>query len=159
MLNPHVYLVQVSSQGILACRAGTRAPPAGTHETKKKKNFLELNSFSRLQPQGQGTGMPCHLIVWGAPVRSTPLRLLPKHTFLNNVLLHRPTLKYLSNNLLKCLRMFYCKARYSAIQEFLLLLLPRVESGECESAPRQSGVTPNWCTPLWTDLLNDYRVI
>jgi hypothetical protein len=21
------------------------------------------------------------------------------------------------------------------------------------------GVTPNWCTPLWTDLLNDYRVI
>jgi hypothetical protein len=26
-----------SSQGILACRAGTRAPPAGTHETKKIK--------------------------------------------------------------------------------------------------------------------------
>jgi hypothetical protein len=31
-------------------------------------------------------------------------RLLPKRTFLNNVLL--------SNNLLKCLRMFYCKARW-----------------------------------------------
>jgi hypothetical protein len=37
--------------------------------------------------------------------------------------------------------------------------LPRVELGECESAPRQSGVTPNWCTPLLTDLLNDYQVI
>jgi hypothetical protein len=26
---------QGSSQGILACRAGTRVPPAGTHENKK----------------------------------------------------------------------------------------------------------------------------
>jgi hypothetical protein len=37
--------------------------------------------------------------------------------------------------------------------------LHRVETGERDSAPRQSGITPNWCTPLWTDLLNDYRVI
>jgi hypothetical protein len=29
-------LKQGSSQGILACRAGTRAPPAGMHKTKKK---------------------------------------------------------------------------------------------------------------------------
>jgi hypothetical protein len=27
--------MQGSSQGILACRTGTRAPHAGTHETKK----------------------------------------------------------------------------------------------------------------------------
>jgi hypothetical protein len=32
---------QSSSKGILACRAGTRAPLAGMHETiKKKKNFF-----------------------------------------------------------------------------------------------------------------------
>jgi hypothetical protein len=37
--------------------------------------------------------------------------------------------------------------------------LPRVEPGECESAPRQYGVTPNWCTPLWTDLLNDWVIL
>jgi hypothetical protein len=39
--------------------------------------------------------------------------------------------------------------------------LPRVEPGELESVQRISGVTPNWCTPLWTALLNvnDYRVI
>jgi hypothetical protein len=34
--------LQDSSQGILACRAGTRAPPAGTHETKKNKFFHVL---------------------------------------------------------------------------------------------------------------------
>jgi hypothetical protein len=32
--------MQGSSQGILACRAGTRALPAGTHETKKKKIYF-----------------------------------------------------------------------------------------------------------------------
>jgi hypothetical protein len=31
---------QGSNQGILACRAGTRAPPAGTHETKNQKNLM-----------------------------------------------------------------------------------------------------------------------
>jgi hypothetical protein len=36
---------QGSSQGILACRAGTRAPPAGTHETKKKKIFHVLYMY------------------------------------------------------------------------------------------------------------------
>jgi hypothetical protein len=36
--------MQGSSQGILACRAGTRVPPAGTHETNKKKKKI-LNSF------------------------------------------------------------------------------------------------------------------
>jgi hypothetical protein len=30
-----MYRLQGSSQGILACRAGTRAPPACTHETKE----------------------------------------------------------------------------------------------------------------------------
>jgi hypothetical protein len=37
--------IQGSSQDILVCRAGTRAPPAGTHETKKKIYFLFLKFF------------------------------------------------------------------------------------------------------------------
>jgi hypothetical protein len=32
-----------SSQGILACRASTHAPPASTHKTKKKKKFFIKN--------------------------------------------------------------------------------------------------------------------
>jgi hypothetical protein len=35
---------QGSSQGILACRAGTRAPPAGTHEIKKS-GVIKLKTY------------------------------------------------------------------------------------------------------------------
>jgi hypothetical protein len=46
--------MQGSSQAILACRAGTRAPPAGTQETKKNmylsSKHAEMHSNTLLLP-------------------------------------------------------------------------------------------------------------
>jgi hypothetical protein len=40
-----LYGYQGSSQGILACRASMRAPPAGMHETKKNFKFFLMFMF------------------------------------------------------------------------------------------------------------------
>jgi hypothetical protein len=61
--------MQGSSQGILACRAGTRAPPASMHETKKNKKLKKIS----LQNMKK-----CIAIHFCFPVFDTSLKISPE---------------------------------------------------------------------------------